>query len=93
MRGTLKAACKATRASSKNANPESTRNSVVVALEHLCILAETFPKLFSGCGDEIDELLDSTDERTVTRACKIVSEAAMALKLTPRRGSIWEKLK
>lgn len=93
VRGTLKAACKATRASSKNANPESTRNSVVVALEHLCILAETFPKLFSGCGDEIDELLDSTDERTVTRACKIVSEAAMALKLTPRRGSIWEKLK
>ena len=92
VRGTLKAACKATRAAhaSKTA---STPQAVVVALEHLCVLAETFPRLFSGCGDEIDELLDAHDEQTVTAACRIVSEAASALKVTPRRGSIWEKLK
>jgi len=92
VRGTLKAACKATRTMG-NSKLDATSSGVIVALEHLCILAETFPKLFSGCGEEIDELLDSVDERTVTRTCKIVSEAAAALKLTPRRASIWEKLK
>lgn len=92
VRGTLKAACKATRAAQTSKNT-STPQGVVVALEHLCILAETFPKLFSGCGDEIDELLDANDQLTVTSTCKVVSEAAAALKVTPRRGSIWEKLK
>lgn len=90
VRGTLKAACKATReASRSSARPQA----VVVALEHLVILAESFPKLFSGCGEEINELLDASDESTVTSTCKVASEAALALKLTPRRSTIWKKLK
>ncbi len=92
VRGTLKAACKATRAA-ESSKSSSTPQGVVVALEHLCTLAESFPKLFSGCGDEINELLDARDERTVTSTCKVVSEAAVALKVTPHRGSIWQKLK
>lgn len=92
VRGTLKAACKATR-STQSSKTSTAPQAVIVALEHLCVLAETFPKLFSGCGDEVDELLDAKDKQTVTLTCRIASEAASALKLTPRRGSIWQKLK